>query len=167
MERVVYILGAGFSAPLGLPVVRNFLFRAKDLFFQEPRGREYFHEVFQEIDRLSKIKHYFDSDQFDIEEILSILEMGEQFEGRRLREKDLFVRFLIDVVKSHSKSLPHFHSPPPSPTPFSAPWNGYLCVCGCPARASPDVERWSASAGTKHYVQRQLRCRIPQLRHDG
>src|SRR5688572_21987361 len=104
MERVVYILGAGFSAPLGLPVVRNFLFRAKDLFFQNPEGREYFREVFEEIDRLAKIKHFFDSDQFDIEEILSILEMGEQFEGRRLREKELFVQFLIDVVKSHSKT---------------------------------------------------------------
>ena len=29
MEKVVYLLGAGFSAPLGIPVMGNFLTRSK------------------------------------------------------------------------------------------------------------------------------------------
>jgi len=32
MERVVYILGAGFSAPLGLPVMNDLMIKAKDLY---------------------------------------------------------------------------------------------------------------------------------------
>jgi hypothetical protein len=32
VDRVVYLLGAGFSAPLGLPVMSNFLMKSKDLF---------------------------------------------------------------------------------------------------------------------------------------
>ena len=46
MEKVCYILGAGFSAPLGLPVMTNFLARAKDLYAQEPERFEYFQDVF-------------------------------------------------------------------------------------------------------------------------
>lgn len=34
-EKVVYILGAGFSAPLGLPVMSNFLVKSKDLYFSD------------------------------------------------------------------------------------------------------------------------------------
>ena len=32
MNRVVYVLGAGFSAPLGIPIVRSFLEKSKDLY---------------------------------------------------------------------------------------------------------------------------------------
>jgi hypothetical protein len=31
VEKVVYLLGAGFSAPLGLPVMSNFLIKAKQV----------------------------------------------------------------------------------------------------------------------------------------
>jgi hypothetical protein len=30
IEKVTYILGAGFSAPLGLPVMGDFLLKSKD-----------------------------------------------------------------------------------------------------------------------------------------
>ncbi len=36
MDKVVYFLGAGFSAPLGLPVMRDFLIKSKDMYFENP-----------------------------------------------------------------------------------------------------------------------------------
>ena len=46
MEKVTYILGAGFSAPLGLPVMQDFLAKSKDLYFSDPRRYRHFERVF-------------------------------------------------------------------------------------------------------------------------
>lgn len=35
-DKVVYLFGAGFSAPLGLPVMSNFLMKSKDLYVSDP-----------------------------------------------------------------------------------------------------------------------------------
>ena len=35
-DRGVYIVGAGFSAPLGLPVMSNFLMKSKDMYPLDP-----------------------------------------------------------------------------------------------------------------------------------
>ena len=75
MEKVTYILGAGFSAPLGLPVMQDFLAKSKDLYFSDPRRYRHFQRVFELVRNLSITKNYFDADLFNIEEILSILEM--------------------------------------------------------------------------------------------
>jgi hypothetical protein len=58
MERVVYLLGAGFSAPLGIPVMSNFLTRSKDLYFTDPARFDHFKEVFDTINELSVIKTF-------------------------------------------------------------------------------------------------------------
>ncbi|MFC1717334.1 hypothetical protein ACFL6S_26985 [Candidatus Poribacteria bacterium] len=54
MEKVVYILGAGFSAPFGLPLMRNFYRMSKDMYERDPQGRELFADVFKEMDRITK-----------------------------------------------------------------------------------------------------------------
>ncbi len=46
IQRVAYLLGAGFSAPLGLPVMSNFLAKAKDLYFEDQERYEQSHEEF-------------------------------------------------------------------------------------------------------------------------
>ena len=46
MEKVVYILGAGFSAPLGLPVISNFYEKSKDLYFSDTIQYKYFIKIF-------------------------------------------------------------------------------------------------------------------------
>ncbi len=35
-DKVVYLFGAGFSAPLGLPVMSNFLMKSMDLYVSDP-----------------------------------------------------------------------------------------------------------------------------------
>jgi len=46
-DHVVYILGAGFSAPLGLPVMANFLEISKDMFASDPETYRDFAKVFK------------------------------------------------------------------------------------------------------------------------
>src|SRR5947207_11371211 len=111
MEHVVYVLGAGFSAPLGLPVIRNFLLRAKDIYFSNTTQYGYFSDVFKRIDDLARLKNVFAADLLNIEEILSILQMdGEFAKGGVEREK--FERLIKDVVIA---TTPKLGGPPNRP----------------------------------------------------
>jgi len=117
-DRVVYILGAGFSASLGLPVMSNFLMKSKDVYSSDPERIRYFEEVFNAIAEMSVAKNYYDADLFNIEEILSILEMQELVGSGRL--KSGFVRYIMEVID-------HF-TPPVQDRDGSLPgnWHGFL-----------------------------------------
>lgn len=111
MDKVVYILGAGFSAPLGIPVMSDFIFKSKDIYFDNPTKYTHFKKVFDTINKLSVTKNYYDSDLFNIEEILSIIEMDEFLEGKKLKVD--FINYIKDVVSFYtpiidpiSKNLP-------------------------------------------------------------
>jgi hypothetical protein len=112
MERVVYLLGAGFSAPLGLPVMSNFLEKSKDMYFENPDRYQYFSDVFNQIRDFSVVKNYYDSDLFNIEEILSILEMASQLEGKRLKKN--FIKYLSDVIEYYTPQIIPYQEPLPS-----------------------------------------------------
>ena len=96
MEKVVYILGAGFSAPLGLPVMSNFIEKSKDMYFKEKDKYKHFEDVYKEIEKLSTVKKYYDSDLFNIEEILSIFET-EKYVGKSSKNIS-FIDFIADVI---------------------------------------------------------------------
>jgi hypothetical protein len=49
VDRVGFLLGAGFSAPLGLPVMSNFFLKSKDLFASDPTRYGHFSEMFDKI----------------------------------------------------------------------------------------------------------------------
>ena len=49
IDKVVYVLGAGFSAPLGIPVMSNFLVKSKDMYFASPERFSHFQKVFDRI----------------------------------------------------------------------------------------------------------------------
>jgi hypothetical protein len=97
MERVVYILGAGFSAPLGLPVVADFLVKARDLYFSRREEHKHFDDVLGQVAQLSMVKNYVEADLFDIEEVFSVLDMEEHLKGEYARSKRLsdFIRSVI------------------------------------------------------------------------
>lgn len=103
MENVVYILGAGFSAPLGLPVMSNFVSKSKDMYFNTDGKYDYFNEVFQLIERMSYIKNYYDSNLFNIEEILSILEMSNFLNGDK--DKQLFIDYISEVINYYTPEI--------------------------------------------------------------
>lgn len=75
MEKVVYFLGAGFSAPMGIPIIKDFLLKSKDLYFENPTKYAHFKRIFNKIYKMHIAKTYYETDLLNIEEILSILEM--------------------------------------------------------------------------------------------
>lgn len=95
-EKIVYFLGAGFSAPLGLPVMSNFLLKSKELYFSDPERYQSFESVFQMIDIMGKAKNYYALDLFNIEEILSLLEM-EDYVGSSTH-KQAYLNYLRQVI---------------------------------------------------------------------
>jgi len=99
MDNIVYILGAGFSAPLGLPVVSNFLERAKDLYQNNKDKYRHFERVFQGIKKMGYIPKYYESNLDNIEEVLSILEMERLCGNVSQQETDDFIRFIRDVIE--------------------------------------------------------------------
>ncbi len=133
MESVVYILGAGFSAPLGLPVMSNFLMKAKDMFAEDPKEYSHFKSVFDTINDLSVAKNYYNSDLFNIEEILSILEMEGYLQGTQ--KKSEFTEFLSSVIKHCTPRIPGHQAKYPSNwyevlLGQHHLWNWYGCFLG-------------------------------------
>lgn len=104
MEKVVYILGAGFSAPLGLPVMSNFVEKSKDQYFSDPEKFAFFRDVFDAIDKLQKTKSYYETDLFNIEDILSILEFRTRFDvdGKHEQKRQLFLDYIVSVITHYT-----------------------------------------------------------------
>jgi len=108
MERIVYLLGAGFSAPLGLPVMSNFRSKSLDMYNSNPAEYAHFKVVFDTIREMSIIKNYYEANLFNIEEILSILEMGEFLEGKRL--EDVFIQYIKDVIAFYTPEMKSYEA---------------------------------------------------------
>lgn len=102
MERIVYILGAGFSAPAGIPTIRNFLTEANDLYSDRQKDFSFFEGVFERLDQLGHVSTFYSADLKNIEDVLSMLEMrtfvSNQVEG--VQDLDLFEKFICAVIKA-------------------------------------------------------------------
>lgn len=99
MAEIVYFVGAGFSAPAGLPVIADFLFKAKNQYFKQPEDFAYFKSVFSYIDGLSKGKNFTDIDLSNVEEVFSIADTHELLgQGKKKELQD----FIKDVVSHHT-----------------------------------------------------------------
>jgi len=120
MEKIVYILGAGFSAPLGLPVMSNFLEKSKDLYFENPEKYKHFKKIFDRISDMSYCKNYYNTDLFNIEEILSILEMNDNVSGNS-EFKEIFAQYLCDVIEYYTPNINSY-----SIIPELSDWYKYL-----------------------------------------
>ena len=84
--------------------MRDFLIRAKDLYFTNTDKYAHFAKVLETIDAMHKAKTYFNVDLLNIEEILSILDM-EDHVGGETRSKD-FCRFIEDVISAYTPIAP-------------------------------------------------------------
>ncbi len=58
MENIVYLLGVGFSAPLGLPVMGNFLEKGRDLYFTDQKKYKNFEKIESLLRELSYQKNF-------------------------------------------------------------------------------------------------------------
>lgn len=114
MDNVVYILGAGFSVPAGIPSIANFIQRSKDLFAGDQKRYAHFSEIYQSMGELAKLKNYYSADLDNIEEVLSLIEARSIESARRFGE------FIADVVSGYT--------PSEFPTSFSESWKKKLWV---------------------------------------
>ncbi|NVK21130.1 MAG: SIR2 family protein [Kangiellaceae bacterium] len=121
MERVTYILGAGFSAPLGLPVMSNFLFKSRDMYFSDKEKYKYFSNVFESISKLSVIKNYYNADLFNIEEILSITEMMSFLDGKKLKAE--FSKYISEVIEYYTPTVTSYSN---SPQGLPSNWEDFV-----------------------------------------
>jgi hypothetical protein len=118
MRKVVYLLGAGFSAPLGLPVISNFYWKAKDLYDREPKQFGHFARSFEVMESFHRVKMFMNAELENIEEILSILEMKDLLSSDPNRET--FSQFIADVIKAYTPSLSSAPMADPRPHDFAA-----------------------------------------------
>ncbi len=81
----------------------NFLFKSKDMYFSDTEKYDYFNGIFDSINKLSVIKNFYESDLFNIEEILSITEMLSFLDGEELN-KD-FKRYISEVIKYYTPEV--------------------------------------------------------------
>lgn len=105
VERIVYLLGAGFSQPLGLPVTSDFLFKSRDQHESDRARFADFTKVFEAIDALARIRNYYTSDQLNIEEVLSLLETQAHLDPDRAALRDHFKKYIADVITYHTPAL--------------------------------------------------------------
>ena len=106
MYKIVYILVAGFSAPLGIPTMRNFLSYSKDIYSSNPDRFSYFNKIYQLIDTFHKSKNYIEYDLFNIEEILSIIDMQSYVFNKKVEIN--FKKFISDVIKHSIPEIPMY-----------------------------------------------------------
>jgi hypothetical protein len=105
-ENVVYLLGAGFSAPLGLPVMFDFLEQANNLYQHNKDEYQHFKPVFQSIkQKLAHVARFYDSNLDNIEEVLSILEMERLLGNVAEKDTDEFIRFIKDTINFYSPTF--------------------------------------------------------------
>ena len=112
MENIVYILGAGFSRPLGLPLMSDFYEKSMDLYRTTPDHYSHFKTLFDWRDTLVKAERYYETDPFNIEEVLSFLEVNGFLEGKKGNE--IFVRYIKDVIEYYTPRIEPYPGRVPS-----------------------------------------------------
>src|SRR5258708_5794744 len=106
-KHVVYIIGAGFSQPLGIPTIASFLDSAKTLQEQQPESFAYFDKIFDTIQLLERAHNFYRTDRTNVEDLLTMLDLKDELTGQN--ESQLFKQFISDVVRSSTPSIVTSH----------------------------------------------------------
>lgn len=96
----------------------NFVSKSKDQFSAASQKYKHFGDVFELFDKLAKVRSFYRADLSNIEEVLSILTIGDiRAEGV---DKTRFIKYLGDVVS--------YYTPEITPYPGTIPgnWRGYV-----------------------------------------
>lgn len=110
MDKNVYILGAGFSKEIGLPLQDDFLLLAKEVYFRNPDKYRHFKNVFDYQDKLSKMRQFLSYPLLNLEHLFNIMEMDifySKSEETANIKKD-FVKLISDVLMEQTPS-PFYH----------------------------------------------------------
>lgn len=99
-NKNVYIIGAGFSKEIGLPLQDDFLVRAKDVYFQNTDKYSHFKKVFDYQDKLTRMKKFMSYPLLNLESLFNLLEMDRFYSESDDVEsiKDDFKKMIKDVL---------------------------------------------------------------------
>jgi len=99
MKNICYVLGAGFSAYAGIPIMSNFIDKAKDIYFSDVPCdyKDEIKKTLESIKEYAIIKEYMNCDLSNIEEILSIAEM-KIYASKRMSSRNI-KEFIKGVIK--------------------------------------------------------------------
>ncbi|HET7106359.1 MAG TPA: SIR2 family protein [Candidatus Acidoferrum sp.] len=97
-DRNVYILGAGFSAPAGVPVVHDFIDRSR-IYFDDPSSRldeterQHFERFLDFKRRMSQAREKVKIDLDDVEQLFGLVEISQRLgqEKRETRNSTVYV----------------------------------------------------------------------------
>src|SRR5713101_1902428 len=102
-KHVVYVLGAGFSAPLTIPTIATFLDRAKTLQEGDSQTFAYFDKIFETIKVLERAHNFYRTDRNSIEDLLTMLDLKDELAGSN--QSQVFKKFICDVVTSYTPKI--------------------------------------------------------------
>jgi hypothetical protein len=100
-QSVVFFLGAGFSAPFGLPVMSNFIDKARDLYFSDPDNYKSVGKTLELITKYSSVKNYLNINLHNIEDLLSIAYM-ESAITKESSSMELVTDFIKVVIENYT-----------------------------------------------------------------
>lgn len=103
-QNVVFFIGAGFSAPFGLPVMSNFINKAKDLYFFDGLKYKDIEKTLKLIEKFSVVKNYMAVDLHNIEDLLSIAYM-ESVVSKNSRALNDISSFIKTVINAYTGSV--------------------------------------------------------------
>lgn len=99
-DKNVYILGAGFSRALGLPLQDDFLQKAKEIYFTNLQKFKHFKTIFDYQNQLSSMRNYLSLSLLNLENLFNLIEMQIFYRNTKTlcNIKDDFVQLIIDVL---------------------------------------------------------------------
>jgi hypothetical protein len=103
-DRNVFILGAGFSAGAGAPVIRDFLDVSRELFDDpdsglDPEERQLFEKVFDFKKKVARAREKFEIDLDNIEELFGLVEMSHRLSPDAADTRDATVYLIAKTLQ--------------------------------------------------------------------
>ena len=105
-QNVVFFIGAGFSAPFGLPVMANFINMARDLYFSDINKYTEIGTTLELIEKYSYVKSYMNVNLHNIEDLLSISYMESLIKKNTTLMKHIneFIKTVISAYTEDTKN---------------------------------------------------------------
>lgn len=99
-DKNVYLLGAGFSKEIGLPLQDDFLLTAKEVFFKNPDSFRHFERVFEYQDKLTRMKKFLNYPLLNLEHLFNLIEMDIFYSNNEESAaiKSDFIKLICDVL---------------------------------------------------------------------
>jgi hypothetical protein len=83
--------------------MNNFYDKSREMYNRDQSMFRHFRDVFTTIGQIAAVRKFFEADLYNLEEILSILEIQEYLLGGRL--KDIFIRYISDVIEYYTPDI--------------------------------------------------------------